>query len=64
MRTLLDETNSREETEMKKKTSQVPPRASLMDPRFKYVPAVNTDITQTWRRFGWVPLAEKRAEAA
>jgi len=25
----------------------------LLDPRFKYVPATSTDITTTWRRFGF-----------
>jgi hypothetical protein len=26
---------------------------SLLDPRFKYVPAASTDITATWRRHGF-----------
>jgi len=26
---------------------------SLLDPRFRYVPAVATDVTATWRRFGF-----------
>jgi len=26
---------------------------SLLDPRFKYVPATSTDITATWRRHGF-----------
>jgi hypothetical protein len=25
----------------------------LLDPRFRYVPAAATDITATWRRFGF-----------
>lgn len=45
---------------MKKNTPVTLPRASLMDSQFKYVPAASTDITQTWRKFGWKPLAEKR----
>jgi len=32
---------------------------SLLNPDFKYVSAAATDITQTWRRFGWKPI-EKR----
>jgi len=28
------------------------------DPDFVYVPSASTDITKTWRRFGWVPMAE------
>lgn len=36
---------------------------SLLDPRFKYVPAVATDITATWRRHGFDARrnAERRA---
>jgi hypothetical protein len=25
----------------------------LLDPRFRYVPAVQTDVIATWRRFGF-----------
>jgi hypothetical protein len=28
---------------------------SLLDPRFKYVPAAATDVGATWRRFGFDP---------
>ena len=36
---------------------------SLLDPRFKYVPAAETDITATWRRHGFDAHrnAERRA---
>ena len=36
---------------------------SLLDPRFKYVPAGQTDITATWRRHGFDARwnAERRA---
>lgn len=27
----------------------------LMDPNFKYIPAAQTDVQATWKRFGWVP---------
>jgi len=37
----------------------------LLDPRFHYVPAAATDITATFRRFGFNPRAnaERRARA-
>jgi hypothetical protein len=31
---------------------------SLLDARFKYVPAAATDIKETWRKFGWKPTNE------
>ena len=30
-------------------------RAPLLDPTFRYTPSSRTDVTQTWRRFGWTP---------
>lgn len=27
----------------------------LMDPTWRYVPSGSTDITRTWRKFGWTP---------
>ena len=36
---------------------------NLLDPRFKYVPAVETDIASTWRRFGFDPLANEKRRA-
>lgn len=28
----------------------------------EYVPASKTDVTKTWRRFGWLPKAELEAD--
>ena len=30
----------------------------LLHQGFDYVPASRTDITQTWRRFGWTPTVK------
>lgn len=40
-------------------TPQVP-KVPLTNPEFEYVPSMKTDITKTWRKFGWVPLKEKK----
>ena len=34
-------------------------RPSILNKDFKYVPAAATDITQTWRKFGWKPIERK-----
>jgi hypothetical protein len=34
----------------------------LLDPKFKYTPAAATDITQTWRKYGWKPIAESKKD--
>jgi len=41
--------------------SSVSPAVGLLEGR-EWVPANNTDVTRTWRRFGWRPLAEIKAE--
>jgi len=38
--------------------TEVRPR-NLLDPEFKYVPAAATDVTQTWKKFGWKPVEKK-----
>lgn len=39
-----------------------PQTGGLLDPKFKYVPAVATDVQATWRRFGWKPLEKKNED--
>ena len=39
----------------------VNPAITLFEGR-EWIPANNTDVTRTWRRFGWRPLAEIKAE--
>ncbi len=36
---------------------------SLLDADFKYVPAAQTDVTLTWRRFGYRPTTEAERSA-
>ncbi len=36
---------------------------SLLDPRFKYTPAINTDVLETFRRFGFKPTSEEERQA-
>ena len=43
--------------------SAVHPSQSLFEGR-EWIPANSTDVTKTWRRFGWKPIAELKAEAA
>lgn len=40
-------------------TKEPPLAVRLLNPEFKYVPAAATDITQTWRKFGWTPIERK-----
>ncbi len=35
----------------------------LLDPGFKWVPAVATDVRETWRRFGYKPITQEEREA-
>lgn len=35
------------------------PAHSILDESFRYVPAVATSVTETWRRFGWRPISEE-----
>jgi hypothetical protein len=34
-------------------------RPSLLDSKFRYVPAAATDIRNTWAKFGWKPVERK-----
>lgn len=33
---------------------------SVLDPSFKYTPSAQTDITLTWKRFGWTPVDPRK----
>jgi hypothetical protein len=33
---------------------------SILSPNFVYVPAAKTDVTRTWRKYGWKPQGEKK----
>jgi hypothetical protein len=39
------------------------PARSILDKRFEYVPASNTSVTDTWRKYGWKPQDEARRKA-
>ena len=34
------------------------PRISILNPKFVYVPAAQTDVQRTWRKFGWMPKTD------
>ena len=34
------------------------PAYLLTDPEFVWIPAAQTDVQRTWRKFGWVPPSE------
>lgn len=44
-----------------KKPKPAMPPYRITDSRFKYIPAVKTDVQQTWARFGWTPPSQKGA---
>ena len=35
---------------------------SILDPKFEYTSAAATDVTRTWKRFGWTPPSEAKSE--
>ena len=37
----------------------VPDARSMNDPAFVWVCSAATDVTQTWRKFGWKPISER-----
>ncbi len=38
------------------------PQISILDAAFSYVPARNTDVQQTWRRFAWLPMSDEERQ--
>jgi len=36
------------------------PSCSILDAGFHYVPSIATSVSDTWKRFGWIPEAERR----
>ena len=36
---------------------------SILDPSFRYVPAVATSVASTWRRAGWRPTTDEDRRA-
>ena len=44
-------------TEHREQTEYRP--VGILNKDFKYVPAAATDVTQTWRKFGWTPIERK-----
>lgn len=35
------------------------PSVLITDPEFNWVPSWHTDIRETWKRFGWLPMAAR-----
>lgn len=48
--------------ELKASESPRLPCPLVDDPDFKYYCAADTDVTRTWRKNGWKPLAELKGE--
>lgn len=40
----------------------VKPMRSILDKKFLYVPAGMTDVSRTWRKYGWTPPSERQPE--
>jgi hypothetical protein len=38
-------------------------RPTILDPRFRYVPSLETDVAATWRRFGFKPKHNQERRA-
>ena len=36
------------------------PSQRVTDPDFKYIPQAQTNVQETWKRFGWVPPSEQK----
>lgn len=41
---------------------KVDPKIHVTDKRFVYVPAVKTDVLETFKRYGWVPPSKLKEE--
>ena len=42
----------------KERITAAPKIPSIFDKDFKYVKSEHTDVTQTWRKHGWIPPSE------
>lgn len=49
-------------SEVEQELSWIEKLPSVFDDEFKYVKAMDTDISRTWRKMGWLPPSEYRTD--